>query len=496
MELVRQYVQRRSDDAFATLVSRHVNLVYSAALRKTGRASAAEEVTQSVFTLLARKADRLSDGVILSGWLYQTTRLTASGYLRTEIRRTRREQEAYMQWLSDEPEAKVWSEIEPLLEDAMGRLGDQDRNAIVQRFFEGKNFQELAAAFGTSENAAKKRVGHALEKLRKFFSRRGVSSTTAVIAAAISANSVHAAPVALAKSVTTAALVKVAAGAGTASFLSSLTKTLLMKKSTALALALVLAAGLLAPVTIAKVRQARANTPVTGKNLRQGLVLDLTFDHDEVGGDRVIDDSGLGNHGQASGVRWTAEGQRGGAYEFSADGQQIEIPNQKSLNPDRITLSAWIKTTSADAIWRRIFDKSYSKGFALSLAGDWQANQWRGLASVEMGPGEHFLLTKKKVDDGQWHQLVLTFDGADQLLYLDGQPQSKLHWNHPGQVGSTGFNLVIGCNRSNIGEVDLGTSFRGLIDEPMMWNRALSQKEVAFLFGLQNGSTALASAAK
>jgi uncharacterized protein (TIGR03435 family) len=214
MELLRQYVHRNSEEAFAALVTRHVNLVYSAALRNTGNAHAAEEITQAVFIILAKKADRLRTGTILSGWLYQTARLTSASFLRTEFRRARREQEAYMQSLSHEAETRVWSEIEPLLEDAMGRLGEKERNALVLRFFEGKSYQEIGTAVGATENAAKKRVSHGLEKLRKCFSKRGVVSTTAIIAGAISANSVQAAPVVLTKSVTAVAIAKGAAASG------------------------------------------------------------------------------------------------------------------------------------------------------------------------------------------------------------------------------------------------------------------------------------------
>jgi hypothetical protein len=81
--------------------------------------------------------------------------------------------------------------------------------------------------------------------------------------------------------------------------------------------------------------------------------------------------------------------------------------------------------------------------------------------------------------------VVATFDGAGEVLYVDGQPEAKLHWKTPGQAGATDFNLVIGCNRSNLTEDDLGKSFRGLIDEPMVWNRALSASEVTFLYRSQ-----------
>ena len=87
--------------------------------------------------------------------------------------------------------------------------------------------------------------------------------------------------------------------------------------------------------------------------------------------------------------------------------------------------------------------------------------------------------------DGEWHHVVTTFDGTSEILYLDGQPQGKLNWRQPGQVGATGFDLVIGCNRSNLDEDDLGKSFRGVIDEPMMWSRVLTEKEVAYLYESQ-----------
>jgi hypothetical protein len=196
--------------------------------------------------------------------------------------------------------------------------------------------------------------------------------------------------------------------------------------------------------------------------------------------------SGHGNHGRAAGIRWTPDGKKGGAYEFTADGDQIEITNNGSLNPKQLTLAAWIKTTTRDAIWRRVFDKSYTRGYALSIAGEWQGNKWNGQASLEMGPGTHLSLTKSMVADGQWHHLAATFDGTEQRLYVDGKPEGwALRWAQPAQLEATDFNLVIGCNRSSLGDYDFGMSFRGFIDEPMMWNRALSPEEVAFLYRSQ-----------
>ena len=246
MELLRQYADRNSDEVFAALVARHVNLVYSAALRKTGNADAAQEITQAVFIILAQKAGRLSQRTILSGWLYQTTRLTAANFLRTEIRRVRREQEAYMQSLANETEPELWPQMAPLLEDAMGQLGEKDRNAIALRFFEGKSFQEIGAAFGASDNAAKKRVAHALEKLHRYFSKHGVSSTTAIIAGAISANSAHAAPVGLATTITATVIKGPAVAASTLALVKGTLKVMTwMKLKIALSItaALLLAGG-------------------------------------------------------------------------------------------------------------------------------------------------------------------------------------------------------------------------------------------------------------
>ena len=261
-ELLRQYANGNSNEAFAALLARHVNMVYSVALRKTGNPQAAEEVTQAVFIVLAKKARELREKTVLSGWLYQTARLTAANFLRTEIRRARREEEAYRQSLANESEPEVWAQIVPLLEDALGRLGTKDRDAIVLRFFEGKSFQEIARAAGASENAAKKRVHYALEKLRRYFAKQGVVSTASTLAGAIAANSVQGAPGMVVNPAMVVALAKgAAASAATTALVKATLNSLLWAKVKSAA---GLGAGLLAAGTALTVALVNPNLPTAG----------------------------------------------------------------------------------------------------------------------------------------------------------------------------------------------------------------------------------------
>jgi uncharacterized protein (TIGR03435 family) len=209
-ELLRQYTENDSEEAFGAIVSRHINKVYSVALRQTGNAHQAEEITQAVFVILAKKARGLSNRVILSGWLYQTARLASVTFIRSEIRRARREQEAHtMQSILNEPAMdEIWKQMSPLLDAAMAKLNETDHNAVLLRFFDGKSIKEVGTALGTTEDTAKKRLSRALEKLQRFFAKRGMSSTTAIIAGTISSNSVQAAPAMLAKAVTVIAIAK------------------------------------------------------------------------------------------------------------------------------------------------------------------------------------------------------------------------------------------------------------------------------------------------
>jgi len=485
--LLAEYANHGSEPAFRELVARYLDLVYSTAVRLVnGDTHRANDVVQTVFTDLARLAGTLSPEVMLGGWLHRRAWHVATTLMRAERRRQHRERQAVEINDFQNQSQDEFERIAPLLDDAINQLGDRDRAAILLRFFEHRDLRAVGEMLGSNEDAAQKRVARAVEKLRGHFARRGMVASAVVITSALAAHAVQAAPAGLASTVTAASL----AGAGSFNLFATL-KILLMKRTTFLILTAAIIAGIAVPIIV--VQAGPDKTSVTAESLGKGLVLHMIFDRDETRG-RVTDSSGQGNHGTASGVRWTPNGKPGGAYEFTADGDEIVVSNNPSLNPEHLTLSAWIKTKNktGDHYWRRIFDKSYDQGYALSVAGNWKQNQWNGQVSMEMGPGGHLLVAKSRVDDGQWHQVVMTFDGSDELLYVDGQVQGESTWDEPGGPGETDFNLVIGCNRSNVNkkEHDLGKSFRGLIAEPMMWNRALSADEVTFLFESQNRSPA------
>jgi uncharacterized protein (TIGR03435 family) len=233
MDLIREYADCNSEPAFAALVQQHINLVYSAALRYAGNSADAQDVTQAVFVILAQKAAGLRQRTTLTGWLYEATRLTARQLLRTRARRQVREQEACMEsTLNDAETENVWRQLAPLLEEAMTRLNEKERTLLALRYFENKSGAEAAALLGLREWAVHKRTARALEKLRKFFTKRGVVSTTAIIAGAVSAHSVQAAPAALAQSVTVAAVSKgVVASASTLTLIKGALKLMAWTKA-------------------------------------------------------------------------------------------------------------------------------------------------------------------------------------------------------------------------------------------------------------------------
>jgi RNA polymerase sigma factor (sigma-70 family) len=201
-DLLRDYAGHRSEAAFAELVRRHVDLVYSVAFRMVRDAHLAEDVAQNVFIAFANNARKLKERAVLCGWLHNTTRNLAANAVRSEVRRRAREQEAAtMNELLGSSADASWAEIAPLLDAALGDLGEPDRDAVLLRYFQRQNMQEIALALGVSEEAAKKRVQRALERLRDHLNKRNVSTAAGALALIISANAVQSAPAGLAASI-------------------------------------------------------------------------------------------------------------------------------------------------------------------------------------------------------------------------------------------------------------------------------------------------------
>jgi RNA polymerase sigma factor (sigma-70 family) len=202
-DLLERYAERHAEDAFAEIVRRHLNLVYSAAFRQVRSSHLAEEIAQATFLKLARHARQLAPDTILTGWLYHVTCHEAIDVVRREARRQLREQIA-TEMDSMNHDAADWTQIEPLLEEAMQTLPPTDRAAVLLRYFENKSLREVGQALGASENAAQKRLSRAVERLRQFFAKRGVIGGASGFGAVISTNAVQAAPAGLAATISTA----------------------------------------------------------------------------------------------------------------------------------------------------------------------------------------------------------------------------------------------------------------------------------------------------
>jgi RNA polymerase sigma factor (sigma-70 family) len=215
-ELLCRYAEENADAAFAEFVARHINSVYSAALRQSdGDSHGARDITQLTFLTAARKARRMARHPLLAGWLYNTAQHIAWRAMRAE--RTRRRQEAAaakMNEVETPPEVVTWERIRPVLEAAMRELGERDREAVVLRFLGGYPFARIGAALGLSEDAARMRVDRALDKLRRQFARRGIASTNSILAAALSAHAVEVAPAGMASSLATACVAAAGASGG------------------------------------------------------------------------------------------------------------------------------------------------------------------------------------------------------------------------------------------------------------------------------------------
>src|SRR5688572_1523537 len=204
-QLLRDYVQTGSENAFRELVDRYVNLVYSTAYRRLGGdAHLAQDTVQTVFSDLARKASTLPATVMLGGWLHRHTCFVTGAMLRSNRRREAREKEAMEIFASSQ--ADDWKTIAPMLDEVVNELTPTDRDAVILRFFEGLDFRTIGARIGSNEDAAQKRVSRALEKLRALLEQRGATLSAAALASVLAGESILAAPAGLAARVAGKAL--------------------------------------------------------------------------------------------------------------------------------------------------------------------------------------------------------------------------------------------------------------------------------------------------
>ncbi len=209
-ELLEKFRTERHEPSFTELVNRHLGLVFSAAMRISCQPSLAEEVSQTVFTKLARLRSPLKGGVTLITWLHQTTRSASIDLLRAETRRRKREETAASLAAMSETTAH-WVQIAPVLDEVIGRLSPDERHAVLCRYFEGQSYMELGRSLGLSEDAARMRVNRALEKIRSLLQKRGITTTASALALTLPAQAMTAMPSGLAASVSATALAASAA---------------------------------------------------------------------------------------------------------------------------------------------------------------------------------------------------------------------------------------------------------------------------------------------
>ncbi len=251
MELLRDYAETQSEEAFGLLVGRHLNLVYSTALRLVRTPHVAEEVAQTVFIILARKATSLPSSTVLTGWLYRTTQFAATSALRSQRRRQLREQEPMDSTPSSEP---AWAEIEPHVEGALLHLAEKDRCAVLLHYFERKSYREVATALGTTEDAAQKRVSRSLEKLRGILAKSAPLASVATLAHLLTTQAVHAAPAGLVPTILSAAIANAVPAAGLASTLTTTLKLMAWTKAKTTLIAVAISTLLLGVGTVGVIR--------------------------------------------------------------------------------------------------------------------------------------------------------------------------------------------------------------------------------------------------
>jgi len=196
LQLLQQHATHRDPGAFNELVTRHLNWVYSAALRQVQDAHLADDVTQAVFLALSQSAAKLAKGVVLTAWLFRVTQRTSAMAIRSQGRRRKHERRAAIMSSEQQPEMdqQTWEELAPVLDELVGKLNETDRQSILLRYYQQKSFAEISTTLDIDEAAARKRTSRAVEKLRTLLQNKGVTTTSALLVAGLSTYTTQPAP--------------------------------------------------------------------------------------------------------------------------------------------------------------------------------------------------------------------------------------------------------------------------------------------------------------
>jgi RNA polymerase sigma factor (sigma-70 family) len=283
-QLLREYALEGAEAAFAELVARHANLVYSAATRQTDSPGSAADIAQGVFIVLAQSAQKLSARVAsdasLAGWLCRTARNLSLNFRRNQLRQSARDRHAMENLaLTGEP-APDWDRLRPILDEVMSELAECDYDAIVLRFYNNQDFSAVGRALGVNQNTAQKRVARALEKLQKKLLRRGITAPAAALSVALSANAVQLAPVGWVAALPAAALSKAAATSLAANVAAKAIGMTTLQKTLVVALALAAAAGIYETLQAAHLH-ARLQTTTAQESVLSGRLGTLQSEREQ-----------------------------------------------------------------------------------------------------------------------------------------------------------------------------------------------------------------------
>ena len=381
-QLLADFVANRSEPAFRELVTRYLDFVYSAAVRLVdGDTHLAHDISQIVFADLARLAPSLSPKIMLGAWLHRHTCFVAAKTLRSERRRRARETEAVaMNSLTDHSKANL-AQIAPILDEAIDQLGASDRTAILLRFFEQRDFRSVGTSLGSNEEAARKRVNRALDKLHSLLKRRGVTLSASALAGALSAEVVTAAPAGLAGTISMAAMTNAAVGGGTA---LSLLKIMTMTKTKLSIIGAVVIAGVATPLVLQYQSQAKIealrqqNARLAQSKSENEHPLQLANRSDQTQGPSIAQQSELlrlrGEVGtlrkQNQDLKKTANRAPKGAAQGSGNNAQLEQPTVP-LVPAATWTNAGTATADS-ALWTFHWAISRHDGEAFSRAVAWE----------------------------------------------------------------------------------------------------------------------------